>query len=60
MVEERDLFAENGWKVCDRSSPTIGPADFVGREWLRDDTFPPKKAGRSTTVPDLQSNRLIL
>ncbi len=28
----------------------------AGREWLRNDTFPPGKAGRSATVPALQSN----
>ena len=27
---------------------------FVGREWLRNETFPPGKAGRSATVPALQ------
>ncbi len=32
--------ADNGWQVCDRSSPTIQPAAFVGREWLRGETYP--------------------
>ena len=33
---------------------------FVGREWLRNETFPPGKAGRSATIPALQSDLSIL
>ena len=29
---------------------------FEGREWLGKEAFPPEKAGRSATVPALQSN----
>ena len=31
--------------------------DFVWREWLRNETFPPGTAGRSATIPSLQSSR---
>ena len=35
----------------------VADGSVVGRERLRNETFPPGTAGRSATVPALQSNR---
>ena len=50
------LWAGNGWKVCDRSSPTIEPDAFVGRERLEGlRPFQPFYGGRQVMAMDLLS-----
>jgi hypothetical protein len=46
-------------RLPQQSNPDAAMAVFVGREWLRNETFPPRKTGRSTTVPALQSHQIL-